>query len=54
MAAARPVTPEPYPSATGDKPAGTVPGAVPSTSDKVYPRTYIRTDGTYGRADPRR
>jgi hypothetical protein len=39
-----------YPSATGDKPASTV----PSTSDKVYPRTYDRAGGSYGRAEPRR
>lgn len=54
LAAARPVTPAPYPSATGEKPAGTDPSAIPSTSDKVYPRTYNRTDGAYVRAELRR
>jgi hypothetical protein len=50
LANARPVTPPPattYPSATGaNKPA--------STTGMVYPRSYNRTDGTYGHADVRR
>jgi hypothetical protein len=50
LAAARPVTPAPHPSVTGDKAADTV----PSASDKVYPRSYSRADGAYGRADLRR
>jgi hypothetical protein len=48
MATARPVTPAAYASATAAKAAGTVPSAVPSTSDKVYPRSYDRAGGTYG------
>lgn len=44
LAAARPVAP-------AVKTAGTVPSAVPVASDKVYPRTYDRSAGTYA---PRR
>jgi hypothetical protein len=57
LAAARPVAPAPYPSATGAKtyPATTGDPAQPSaTSDKVYPRTYTHADGTFGRAEERR
>jgi hypothetical protein len=39
LAAARPATPAAQPSSTGDK---------------VYPRTYTRTDGAYGHVEPRR
>ncbi len=54
LAAARPVAPAPvtpatpYPSVTGARPA-TVDQAVPaSTGDRVYPRSYDRSGGSYG------
>ncbi|MFZ0827764.1 MAG: hypothetical protein WAO02_10110 [Verrucomicrobiia bacterium] len=42
MAAARPVAPAPYPTATGDM------SRPSSASDQVYPRTYDRSAGSYG------
>jgi hypothetical protein len=46
MATARPVTPASNPASTGDYPSAT--GNKPaSTVDKVYPRTYDRSAGTY-------
>ena len=54
LAAARPVAPAPaaaatpYPSVTGARPATVDQAAPASTGDRVYPRSYDRSGGSYG------
>jgi hypothetical protein len=54
LAAARPVAPAPaaaatpYPSVTGARPATVDPAAPASTGNRVYPRSYDRSGGSYG------